>query len=211
MTDLVREPLERFVRSVMLASEYSGSFACQVQAQNSDGTVDVVPDDSRLGTHSKVPVKWGTPGSVATFTSGARAILRFQNGDPRRPFVSSFDVTNLIELRLGATSARGDEVTEKSVLGTQYRSAEDLVFSKLSSAAGANAGAASALQPVMEALKAVAALLPAPAAAALTSALTAVTTTLTQQSTNNTQVATQIAAFNASPQYPYLSNVVKLR
>jgi len=115
MSDAVRAPLERFIRSVMLPSEYSATFGCAVQAQNSDGTLDVLPDDSRLPAHSRVKVKWGAPGFVAAMTPGARCLLAFEGGDPRKPTIVGFEFGNFSQLRLGATSGLGTEVAQSAV------------------------------------------------------------------------------------------------
>lgn len=208
--DGIRQPLEDFIRGVMLPSEFYCPFACKVTAQNSDGTVDVETDDARVGSFSSVPVKWGSPGCVATMSSGARATVRFQNGDPRRPFVSAFDVSSVTELRLGATSARGNEVTEKSVLGTTYRNGESQVNSKEQAAFTANSNAMTALSTLVGSLSAVGALLPPPAAAALAAAITATTPLLGANASASGQAASQLGSFEASAS-SYLSNVVKLR
>ena len=72
---------------------YLATYAGTVQAQDAnDGSVEVVPDDPRLGDASRplrgVPLQCGIPGARITYTTpaGERVRLAFEGGDPRGVF-----------------------------------------------------------------------------------------------------------------------------
>jgi hypothetical protein len=114
MSDKLAASLEAFIRSVFgHRLDYLASYPAKVVSQNADGSLELVPDDGRLPTYSKVPIRYVVPGLTATVSAGARALLSFAGADPRKPIVTGFEAgsgslvtLNLVgtTLNLGATS-----------------------------------------------------------------------------------------------------------
>lgn len=73
--------------------DYSREYPCEVVTQNSDGTLQLLPDDAVMKARGldKVPIRYGIPGIKATVAKGARCHLAFAAGDPSRPFVCSWE------------------------------------------------------------------------------------------------------------------------
>lgn len=93
----MRESLERFIRWVMRDTLYLGKYGSTVQRQHEDDSLDLLPDDDRVrGTGlSRVPIRHGLPGVRVRVTPGARVLLGFEAGDPRRPFVADWGPSSI--------------------------------------------------------------------------------------------------------------------
>lgn len=148
--DDIKGALQRFIRAstpLDFALVYSG----EVKAQAEDGTFDVQMADPRLSSHSRVRAAWAYPGVVAKVAAGTRCDIVFENGDPGRPVLTGFDATGLVELRLGAETAVGQEVVDALLKGTAYRAREKTLHSalatKLTELSVQLAAAATALGP----------------------------------------------------------------
>lgn len=94
--DKVKSGLVSFIRRTLGASiinriDYLAFYPCKVVAQNADGTLELVADDSRVGSPSGVPIRYGVPGVKATVPSGSRCYLGFGGGDPRKPIVVDWE------------------------------------------------------------------------------------------------------------------------
>lgn len=76
------ELVRREVRQVDLLAMYSAT----VDAMNANGTVELTPDDARLGSMSQVPVQVAGLASVGLLP-GTSVLLTHENGDPSRPVV----------------------------------------------------------------------------------------------------------------------------
>lgn len=72
---------------------YSYHWVGTVASQNSDGSLEIVLDDSRVsGTgHDNIVVRHGMPGVMAEIEEGQRVVLVFEGGDPDKPFVIAYD------------------------------------------------------------------------------------------------------------------------
>ena len=70
--DRMIHSMAAIVRSILPNIDLLAHYACTVNGQNSDGTLELTPDDTRIGSHSKIPIKYGEPGIVATVSGGAR-------------------------------------------------------------------------------------------------------------------------------------------
>ncbi len=96
--DRIRAALDAFVRQRTAGTVYLGQFPAEILAQNSDGTLELRPEDSRLPGLSRVPIRYGLPGVVAKVAAGGRALMGFENGDPSRPVAELWDNASLVEL-----------------------------------------------------------------------------------------------------------------
>lgn len=78
------EPLRAFVRETMRGVELLGTYIGRVEAQRSDGTLDVSPDDKRLPPMTGVRVRVPVPGAKLTVPAGSRCQLVFEGADVRQ-------------------------------------------------------------------------------------------------------------------------------
>jgi hypothetical protein len=111
-----RSAIERFIAYVVRDRVYLRSYECTVEAQNADGSVDLLPDNEEIrGTGLQaVPVYHGLPGVTVRVTPGARVLLQFVNGDPSRPYASLWRSGDIEEISFNGGQApvarQGDPV-----------------------------------------------------------------------------------------------------
>lgn len=98
------ELFEAAVRRIMSFARYYGTYEATVQGQNDDDTVAVLPDDPSIRGDGldKVPIRHGLPGVTVRVATGARCLLGFDNGDPKRPYVSLWAAGSVEEIRFGS-------------------------------------------------------------------------------------------------------------
>ncbi len=108
--------LERIFGNLRTAIDYSRPYPCAVVSQNGDGTLQLDPDDKKLkGTGlDNVPIRCGIPAKVEV-SGGARCVLEFDAGDPKRPFVSAWETSSVDKIRINSgaipTAFKGGMVT----------------------------------------------------------------------------------------------------
>jgi hypothetical protein len=85
--------LNRFLRPLRTEIDYTKKYRCRVSAQNSDRTLQLVPDDPKMKGQGldRVPIRVGLPGMKIFVESGARCNLGFENGDPSQPYATDWD------------------------------------------------------------------------------------------------------------------------
>lgn len=73
--------------------DYSREYPCKVVTQNTDGTLQLLPDDEIMRARGldHVPIIYGMPGMKALVKNGARCDLTFAAGDPSRPRVTGWE------------------------------------------------------------------------------------------------------------------------
>lgn len=112
-----REALERFVRWVMRDTRYHALYPATVERQDANGLLDLTPDDDAIrGTGlGAVPIRHGLPGFTVKVAKGARVLLGFEAGDPKRPYAALWEPGSVIEISFnGGTkpvARRGDSAT----------------------------------------------------------------------------------------------------
>lgn len=113
--DRIKAALERTVQALVgHRLDYLAFYEAKVVSQGGDGALDVRGDDPRLGDLTGVGIRLGIPGVTVRVRPGARVLVGFENGDPKKPMASFWDAGGIIELQLGGTApvARvGDPVT----------------------------------------------------------------------------------------------------
>lgn len=107
-TDRSKSSLTKFIRKVMgsflvTKIDYLASYTCKVVSQNSDGTLELIPDDVRLSPMSNVPIYYGIPGVVSKVNPGSRCLVAFAGGDPRGKMVTGWPASSVSEMTLQAT------------------------------------------------------------------------------------------------------------
>jgi hypothetical protein len=114
----VVESLRRIVLGAMRGNIYLRAYSIEVQAQQADGSVDVLPDAVEirgLGLQ-RVPVMTSPAGTSARVEPGTRGLLRFADGDPRKPRIVAWaykQASAVISLDGGyASVARNGDLVE---------------------------------------------------------------------------------------------------
>lgn len=75
-----RDEFRAAVRGAFPELLYLSSWEGRVIGQNGDGTLEIIAYDSRIGGLSKVPIRYGVPGSTWTVPFGARVFVAFAEG-----------------------------------------------------------------------------------------------------------------------------------
>ncbi len=103
----VAASLERIIRWVMRETVYHAQYIATVQAQHSDGSLDLLPDDERVrGTGlSNVPMRLGLPGVDVRVVVGARVLLGFEGGNPNLPYAGMWDPSAIESISFDGGSA----------------------------------------------------------------------------------------------------------
>ncbi|MBA2724292.1 MAG: hypothetical protein H0U56_15670 [Methylibium sp.] len=91
--DPLAEELARFIRWVMRDVTYSKFYPCEVQRQDAEGLVDLLPDDESIRGSglAGIQLRHGLPGWTVQVATGARVLLGFDNGDPRKPYAALWE------------------------------------------------------------------------------------------------------------------------
>lgn len=97
------EALRTIIRQVMARVDFLAFYPARVASQNSDGTLELVPDDARLPGLSRVPLRSGVPGVRATIANASRVFVGFEGGDPRMPFALVWEQGTVTKLEVTAT------------------------------------------------------------------------------------------------------------
>jgi hypothetical protein len=71
---------------------YQRSYSANIHRQNSDGTLDLLPDDALIkGTGlANIPIRAPLGFSFSNVPADARAIVQYENNDPSKPYVVGF-------------------------------------------------------------------------------------------------------------------------
>lgn len=103
----IRKGLESIIRWVMRDTIFLGQYTASVEAQNADGTLDLLPDDERIRAQGlqSVPIRHGLPGVEVDVPTGERVLLAFDGGDPTKPFASLWHEGQVTAVRIGGTIA----------------------------------------------------------------------------------------------------------
>ncbi len=86
--------------------DYCRHYPCVVRAQNSDGTLDLMPDDERIRGNGfqSIIIDHGLPGITVKVPTGGRVNLFFQNGDPKQPRASTWEGSGVTEIAIDGGS-----------------------------------------------------------------------------------------------------------
>ena len=117
MTDLVSDKLKQglaaFIQAVTGVNLVAGHvdflalYPCAVATQNADGTLELKPDDQRLGPgFSSVPLRLGLPGTTVKLSTPTRCLVGWYGGDPSKPFAALFEGSTVTEIDFSATTIK---------------------------------------------------------------------------------------------------------
>jgi hypothetical protein len=105
---MLRGAIERVVRWVMRDVTYLGTYSATVVAQNADGTLDLQPLDSALGSEGglqSVPIRHGLPGVSVQVPAGETVLLAFDGGRPSAPYAALWHAGQVSRVDIGGTVA----------------------------------------------------------------------------------------------------------
>ena len=104
--DRIKRALVYFMRTVFSKTDYYALYPCRVVSQNSDGTLELLPDNAKMPSLSGVPMRLGIPGVSITVSPGARVLLGFAEGNPQNPIATLWESGSVLSMGLAdATSA----------------------------------------------------------------------------------------------------------
>lgn len=103
--DRIKRALADFVDAIMSRVDYHALYPAKVVSQS--GTlVDVVVDDTRFGSLTKVPIRTFAPDVVVTVSPNARVLIGFENGKPDQPYASLWQSGAIVSVAIaGDTDA----------------------------------------------------------------------------------------------------------
>lgn len=108
------DALEAVISRVMRRVDYHALYPARVVVQHADGSLDLVPDSTRVPSCQRVPVRT-LRGLSVEVSAGARVLLGYEDGDPARPYAGLWEPGDVTRLRVNGSSTRaareGDDVT----------------------------------------------------------------------------------------------------
>jgi hypothetical protein len=156
--DRLKAVFTAIVRGAVPRLEYYKPYIARVVQQQSDGSLDIEPEDPKVPPMGSVPLRHGIPGVSVTVQAGSTVVLWFSEGDPARSFCGLWGGSegNVVSVTLkGATVNIGDSVgADQTLMATAYRAAEDTLFDAIQSAVSSiNSGVGATLGTAVSAFK----------------------------------------------------------
>lgn len=106
-TDRMKAALVAIVEAVIGPRlDLRAAYRCRVVLQHADGTLDVVPDNQKIPSLTKVPIRYGAPGESAKVRAGAYVFVEFLEGDASKPCVRGWESASVIERTVTADMLR---------------------------------------------------------------------------------------------------------
>lgn len=95
--------LRSIVSKMLSGIDYLALYPCEVLADHGDMTLDLKPDSPLLPQLVRIPLRPFLPSVHVEVLAGARVLLGFEHGDPRRPVVQLWEAGSVKRLVLEAT------------------------------------------------------------------------------------------------------------
>jgi hypothetical protein len=127
--DRLKEALVGIVESILVELadrriDYRALYPAKVVTQSADGTLEVQPDDARLGSSlTKVPIRTPAPDIVITVTAGARVLIGFEAGLPNAPYASLWQSGSIISMAVGGDTDAASLASKVDALFNAFTSA----------------------------------------------------------------------------------------
>lgn len=121
--DRLKGGIEKIIRAVVGPRiDYLCPYSAVVVQQNSDKSLDIQPDDTRLPGLQGIPIDYGVPGISADVNAGSRCLLQFVGGDPSKPRVTLWELNSISQITVTAPNIKwgSSSAAEQFVLGTAY-------------------------------------------------------------------------------------------
>jgi hypothetical protein len=100
--DRLKRALVAIIDHRMNRVDYLALYPARVASQNSDGTLELVPDGTRFKGMSRVPLRLGLPGVTVEVEKDSRVLVGFEAGDKARPYASVWDTSTVTSITLKA-------------------------------------------------------------------------------------------------------------
>lgn len=130
----IAEPLKAFIEAMVgRRLDYYALYPCSVVSQ-SGNELEVVPDDARVKGFGlgSIPIKVGLPGYEVEVPEGARVLLGFEAGDPKRPYCAIWEsATDVDQLTFDSGSedvARTNDDVDAGYLVFHYEIATGYLY-----------------------------------------------------------------------------------
>ncbi len=124
--DVMRVAIERLVRQATRHFDYFATYSGKAVAQNTDGTLELRLDSTRLPGMSRVPIRVGV--MTLKVKTGAEVNVVFLNGSPARPSVTYVDPKSLLETTLDpSTKVKVDAIEVVTQNGRPLARVGDMV------------------------------------------------------------------------------------
>jgi hypothetical protein len=147
--DRLRGALERVIRWVTRDTLFLGQYTAEVVRQAADGTLDLLPDDSRLRSQGlqSVPIRHGLPGVTVQVPAGERVLLAFDGGDPTQPFAALWHAGQAVKIVFDGGMTIEAAGTQALALATETKARLDLIQSKFDAHTHLTAGTGAPVPP----------------------------------------------------------------
>ncbi len=99
------DALETIVARVMRRVDYHALYPARVIAQHADGTLDLVPDSTRVPSCQRVPLRT-LRGLSVEVEAGARVLLGYEAGDPSAPIALLWEPGDATVVRVNGGDSR---------------------------------------------------------------------------------------------------------
>jgi hypothetical protein len=100
--DRLKRALVAIIDHRMHRVDYLALYPARVASQNSDGTLELVPDGTRFKGISRVPLRLGLPGVTVEVEKDSRVLVGFEAGDKARPYASVWDTSTVKSITIKA-------------------------------------------------------------------------------------------------------------
>lgn len=140
-SDRLKRALERFIsRTLALPTvDFRAHYPSKVIGQNADGSLELQPDDTRLPTLSRVPLRLGIPGVTVKIAAGSRVLLFFEGGQPDGQAAALFQASTLQEITITANAkvtVNAPEIDLADASGAVLRSGDTVAITGLNAPPG---------------------------------------------------------------------------
>lgn len=99
------DALETIIARVMRRVDYHALYPSRVVAQHADGSLDLVPDSTRVPSCQRVPVRT-LRGLSVEVSAGARVLLGYEAGDPSAPVALLWEPGDATVVRVNGGDSR---------------------------------------------------------------------------------------------------------
>ncbi len=104
-SDPIRAAFTGAVQRIMRRVDYFALYPARVVSQSgSDLTLDVQPDRDTIPPMSKVPIRTFAPDIEIRLSPGARVLVGFEEGDPRKPYAALWQSGALTSIAIGGST-----------------------------------------------------------------------------------------------------------
>lgn len=113
----LRAGIETWLARKLAPLDLDVLYPSTVVGQNADGTLEILPDSARVGSHSSVPIRYPHPGATIEVDSDARCLLGFAGRSELAPYACGFEPSD----KLRTLAIDGDAIELGAAAGAVIR------------------------------------------------------------------------------------------